>query len=60
MIELPRLERTATVTQLIVDGSPFLCLGGELRNSSASDPSHMAPVWAAIRADMGSQRPRPV
>ena len=48
MTELPRLERAGTHTRLIVDGSPFLCLGGELRNSSASDPVHMAPIWHAI------------
>ena len=48
MTELPRLERAGTHTRLIVDGSPFFCLGGELRNSSASDPVHMAPIWHAI------------
>src|SRR6185312_10816942 len=45
---LPRLERTASHTQLIVDGSPFLCLGGELHNSSSSDEAYMAPVWASL------------
>ena len=48
MTELPRLERAGAHTRLIVDGSPFLCLGGELRNSSASDAVHMAPIWRAI------------
>lgn len=48
MSSLPRLERTAGHTQLIVDGSPFLCLGGELHNSSSSDSAYMAPVWASL------------
>lgn len=30
----PRIERTAARRQLVVDGSPFLVLGGELHNSS--------------------------
>jgi hypothetical protein len=30
----PRLEKRGIATQLIVDGKPFLVLGGELRNSS--------------------------
>jgi hypothetical protein len=33
--ELPRLQRKGGTTQLILDGKPFLVLGGELRNSSA-------------------------
>jgi beta-galactosidase GanA len=46
---LPRLESSAGRTRLIVDGSPFLCLGGELHNSSSSDPSYMTPVWASLK-----------
>lgn len=30
--------------QLLMDGKPFLALGGELHNSSASSPDHMQPV----------------
>ena len=33
---LPHLHKQGTATQLIVDGKPFLILGGELGNSSAS------------------------
>src|SRR5215467_667994 len=33
---LPHLEKRGSVTQLVVDGKPFLILGGELHNSSAS------------------------
>lgn len=46
----PRLERHGQSTQLIVDGKAFLILGGELSNSAASSPAHMAPVWPKLRA----------
>ena len=41
----PALRKQGTATQLIVDGRPFLILGGELHNSSSSDLSYMEPVW---------------
>ncbi|ANF49068.1 glycosyl hydrolase family 35 [Chryseobacterium glaciei] len=34
--EIPRLQKKGTATQLAVDKKPFLILGGELGNSSAS------------------------
>ncbi len=34
--EIARLQKQGTATQLMVDGKPFLVLGGELGNSSAS------------------------
>jgi beta-galactosidase GanA len=46
----PALERRGDTTQLIVDGRPFLILGGELANSSASGRAYMAPVWPRLRA----------
>ena len=46
----PRLEHRGRSTQLIVDGKPFLMLGGELSNSAASSAAHMAPVWPRLRA----------
>lgn len=36
--------------QLIVDGKPFLILGGELGNSSASDRASLASHWARLKA----------
>ena len=47
---LPRLERTGGHVRLIVDGKPFLCVGGELHNSSASDRNYMSPVWEKLAA----------
>ena len=36
--------------RLIVDGKPFLILGGELGNSSASDREWLKPHWPRLRA----------
>lgn len=36
--------------QLIVDGKPFLVLGGELGNSSASEREWLRPHWARLKA----------
>jgi beta-galactosidase GanA len=47
---IPHLRRQGTATQLIVDGRPFLILGGELGNSSASDLEYMEPVWPKLVA----------
>ena len=41
----PRLAKQGTATQLIVDGRPFLILGGELGNSSASNLEYLRPYW---------------
>lgn len=46
----PRLERRGEATQLIVDGKPYLVLGGETRNSSSSDLAFMAPIWPKLKA----------
>jgi hypothetical protein len=47
---LPHLERHGTATRLIVDARPYLILGGELGNSSASDTRYMLPVWPKLKA----------
>jgi beta-galactosidase GanA len=44
----PHLETRNGVRQLIVDGKPFLVLGGELRNSSSSSRAHMKSVWPQL------------
>jgi hypothetical protein len=43
--ELPHLQRNGQATQLMVDGAPYVVLGGELHNSSPSSPAYMAPIW---------------
>ena len=47
---LPHLERRGAATQLIVDGKPFLILGGETHNSSYSSADYMRPVWPKLAA----------
>jgi beta-galactosidase GanA len=46
----PKLVRRGEAVQLVVDGKPFLILGGELSNSAASSPAYMAPIWPRLRA----------
>src|SRR5690242_3043266 len=48
--KLPHLEKRGQATQLIVDGKPFLVLGGELHNSSASSLVYMKPIWPRLTA----------
>lgn len=44
-LPLPRLQKNGEVTQMVVDGKPFLILAGELHNSSASSIAYMKPIW---------------
>jgi hypothetical protein len=44
----PHLEKRGIATQLIVDGKPFLVLGGELHNSSSSSVEYMKSVWPQL------------
>jgi beta-galactosidase GanA len=46
----PHLRKQGTATQLIVQGQPFLVLGGELHNSSASNIEYMHPIWERLVA----------
>jgi beta-galactosidase GanA len=46
----PRLEKQGTTHNLIVDGKPFLILGGELGNSSAASDAYMKPHWPRLKA----------
>jgi len=46
---IPQLRDQGTARQLIVDGRPFLILGGELANSSSSSLDYMRPVWPRLR-----------
>ncbi|MDH6316166.1 hypothetical protein M2457_001905 [Parabacteroides sp. PF5-13] len=45
----PRLQKQGTATQLIVDGKPFLMLGGELHNSACSNIEYMDGVWPRMK-----------
>ena len=48
---IPQLVKNGKATQLVVDGKPFLILGGELNNSSSSSMDYMRPMWQKF-ADM--------
>lgn len=43
---IPSLKKQGTTTQLIVDGKPFLILGGELHNSTSSNLVYLEPKLA--------------
>lgn len=47
--QIPHLEKRGDISQLIVKGKPFLALGGELGNSSASSPEYMKDIWPAFK-----------
>lgn len=47
---IPHLERRGAVTQLIVDGRPWLSLAGELLNNAASTAENARPVWPELAA----------
>jgi beta-galactosidase GanA len=48
--QVPHLRRQGSATQLIVDGRPFLVRGGELGNSSATNPAYLEPLWPRFTA----------
>jgi hypothetical protein len=47
---IPHLNQQGTATQLIVDGHPFLIRGGEINNSSATNPAYLAPYWSKFKS----------
>ena len=46
----PHLRVQGTATQLIVDGRPLLIRGGEINNSSATNPAYLEPSWERFKA----------
>src|SRR5947207_1630580 len=48
--DIPHLRRQGTATQLVVDGAPYLVLGGELGNSTASSVAEMRSGWPKLEA----------
>jgi beta-galactosidase GanA len=45
----PHLQNHGTAVQLVVDGSPFLVLAGELGNSSG-EAAYLQPFWPALES----------
>ena len=48
--DIPHLQKKGTATQLIVDGKPFIMLGGELHNSSSASLAYIAKVWPKLKS----------
>jgi hypothetical protein len=46
--QMPVLQKKGNKTQLIVNGNPFIILGGELGNSSATSMESMEPIWSKL------------
>jgi hypothetical protein len=47
---IPSIEKRGNATQLIVEGEPFLVLGGELHNSSSTSREYMKDFWPLLKA----------
>ena len=47
--QIPRLEKKANTSKLIVDGKPFIILGGELHNSTCSDKDAIKRVCKEMK-----------
>jgi hypothetical protein len=47
---IPRLEKRGQAVQLVVDGSPYLVLGGETANTASSSLEYMDTVWPKLVA----------
>jgi len=47
--EPPHLEKRGNVTQLIVNGQPWLALACELGNSTSSSREYLAPYWEQLK-----------
>jgi hypothetical protein len=45
---IAHLEQHGTTKQLVVDGKPFLVLGGELANKASSRTDYVKPVWPRL------------
>ena len=46
---LPHFEKHGAITQLIVDGKPFIILGGQVANSTGY-PDRMETAWPKFKA----------
>ena len=46
----PHLAKQGEATQLIIDGKPYLILGGELGNSSFTSMEYMTPIWPKLKS----------
>jgi beta-galactosidase GanA len=47
--KIPHLEKAGYQQYLVVEGKPFIVLGGELGNSSFTSVEYMKPVWSKLK-----------
>ena len=47
---IPHLAAHGSTKQLVVDGKPYLVLGGELTNSAASSADYLAKLWPGLKS----------
>jgi len=47
---VPHLQKQGNATQLIVDGKPYLAMGGELSNNAATSLENMDTIWPKLVA----------
>ena len=47
---IPQLRQQGKVTQLVVDGKPFVMPAGELHNSFASGVEYLQRMWPHLKA----------
>ena len=47
--KIPHLQKKGNKTQLMVNEKPFLILGGELGNSSATSMESMESIWPKLK-----------
>src|SRR5690348_13252851 len=45
---MPHLEKSGSVTRLVVDGEPRVLISGELHNSSSSSLAYLQPIWPKL------------
>jgi hypothetical protein len=45
---IPRIERVGNQYHLLVDGQPFLMLGAQAHNSSATRAEDLEPFWKSL------------
>ncbi len=56
----PHLRKQGSATQLVVEGRPFLVIGGELHNSSSSSLQYMRPIWERLVVLQLNTMPAPI
>jgi Domain of unknown function (DUF5597)/Glycosyl hydrolases family 35 len=57
---IPEIVHTGSRYQFLVDGKPYLMLGGQAHNSDSSNPADLQPVWETLEAAHGNTAEVPI